>query len=582
MSYSNFVLSAQEEIKALIPAAFQKAMEAGQLPQGEIPTFVVEIPADVSHGDFATNAAMVSAKAFRNAPAKIAAILLENMDFSSCKFTAGASVAGPGFINFNLKPEWFSHVVEGILADGENYGRSDYGKGEKVMVEFVSANPTGPMHMGNARGGAIGDCLAAALDWSGHTVEREFYINDAGNQIEKFGLSLEARYMQLFDESYPTLEDGYLGEDIIDHAKAFAAIHGDKYVSATKEERKNAFIEYALPLNISRMKSDLQKYRIEFDTWFPESTLHENGAIVKAVELLKQRGLAYEKDGAIWYKNAEIEKQRLEKQGKVLTEKEISELKDDVVIRGNGVPTYFAADIAYHYNKFAERGFDRVINIWGADHHGHVARLKGSMDAIGLDGDKLDVVLIQLVRLLRDGQPCKMSKRSGKSITLTDLLDEIPIDAARFFFNMREANTALDFDLDLAVEQSRQNPVYYVQYAHARICSIEKNLAAEGIAPRTCTAEELALLTASEEQELIRKLASFPNEIIAAAKNYEPARLTRYSLEAATLFHKFYDACRIKGDNEALMQARLTLALATRTVLKNVLTLLKITAPETM
>ncbi len=582
MNCSNLVQNAVSEVKSLVENAFNKAMEQGKLPQGEIPAFVVEIPADTTHGDFATNAAMVSARTFRQAPAKIAAALMESFDLENAKWIAKAETAGPGFINFTLKPDWFTQAVQGILTDGENYGRSDYGKGEKVMVEFVSANPTGPMHMGNARGGAIGDGLASALEWSGHTVEREFYINDAGNQIEKFGLSLEARYLQIFDENHPMIEEGYQGEDIKEHAKAFADIHGDSFVGKSHEERKQALIDYALPLNIAALRRDLGKYKIEYDTWFHESVLHEDGSVMKTVELLKERGLAYEKDGAVWYKNTEMMKRLAEKSGKPLTEKEEAELKDDVLVRANGFPTYFAADIAYHYNKFAVRGFNRVINVWGADHHGHVARIKGAMDAVGLDGDKLDIVLMQLVRLLRDGQPCKMSKRSGKAITLTDLLEEIPIDAARFFFNMREPNSTLDFDLDLAVEQTRQNPVYYVQYAHARICSIEKNLAAEGISPRSCTAEELALLTAAEERELIRRLAAFPNEIIQAAKSYDPARLTRYTTDVATLFHKFYDACRIKGDDEALMQARLNLALAARTTLKNALTLLKISAPVSM
>ena len=457
--------------------------------------------------------------------------------------------------------------MQAVLDCGRDYGRSDVGGGKKVMVEFVSANPTGPMHMGNARGGAIGDCLAAALDFAGYEVTREFYVNDAGNQIAKFGKSLEARYLQLFlgEEAVEFPEDGYHGEDIKTRAREFADLHGDRYVNAPSEERLQALIAYALPANVEGLRRDLEKYRITYDVWFSEQSLHDSGAVMDAVKLLTSRGMTYEKDGAVWYKGTEM-----------------GEEKDEVLVRANGIPTYFAADIAYHYNKFAVRGFDRVIDVWGADHHGHVARMKGAMDAIGLSGDKLDIVLMQLVRLMKDGQPYKMSKRTGKAITLTDLLEEIPIDAARFFFNMREPNSTLDFDLDLAVEETNQNPVYYVQYAHARICSIFKNLAAEGITPRAVTPEELDRLTAPEERELIRQIASLPDEIIAAAHNYDPARMTHYVIDAATLFHKFYNACRVKGEDESLMQARLALCQATRTVLENVLGLLKISAPESM
>ena len=558
---ANRIADAQKQLDTLIRAAYAKAF-----PGKEMRDFIIEIPKDTSHGDFASNAAMVNAKNAGKAPRDIAAALLEAMDFTGSYFVA-AETAGPGFMNFRLGQNWFSDSVQSVLDCGADYGRSDYGHGEKVMVEFVSANPTGPMHMGNARGGAIGDCLASALDFAGYEVCREFYINDAGNQIVKFGKSLEARYLQLYlgEDAVEFPEDGYQGEDIKVRAKEFADLHGDKYVNAPSEERTQALIDYALPANVEGLRRDLEKYRIKYDVWFSEKSLHESGAVMDVVKLLSDRGMTYEKDGAVWYKATEFGAE-----------------KDEVLVRANGIPTYFTADIAYHYNKFAVRGFDRVIDVWGADHHGHVARMKGSMDAIGLDGSKLDVVLMQLVRLMKDGQPFKMSKRTGKAITLTDLLEEIPIDAARFFFNMREPNSTLDFDLDLAVEETSQNPVYYVQYAHARICSILKNLAAEGISPRPVTAAELDLLTASEEKELIRKLATLPEEIIGAAKNYDPARLTHYVIDTATLFHKFYNACRVKGEEEPLMQARLALCMATRIVIENVLGLLKITAPESM
>lgn len=558
---ANRIADAQKQLDTLIRTAYAKAF-----PGKEMRDFIIEIPKDTSHGDFASNAAMVNAKNAGKAPRDIAAALLEAMDFTGSYFVA-AETAGPGFMNFRLGQNWFSDSVQSVLDCGADYGRSDYGHGKKVMVEFVSANPTGPMHMGNARGGAIGDCLASALDFAGYEVCREFYINDAGNQIVKFGKSLEARYLQLYlgEDAVEFPEDGYQGEDIKVRAKEFADLHGDKYVNAPSEERTQALIDYALPANVEGLRRDLEKYRIKYDVWFSEKSLHESGAVMDVVKLLSDRGMTYEKDGAVWYKATEFGAE-----------------KDEVLVRANGIPTYFTADIAYHYNKFAVRGFDRVIDVWGADHHGHVARMKGSMDAIGLDGSKLDVVLMQLVRLMKDGQPFKMSKRTGKAITLTDLLEEIPIDAARFFFNMREPNSTLDFDLDLAVEETSQNPVYYVQYAHARICSILKNLAAEGISPRPVTAAELDLLTTNEEKELIRKLATLPEEIIGAAKNYDPARLTHYVIDTATLFHKFYNACRVKGEEESLMQARLALCMATRIVIENVLGLLKITAPESM
>lgn len=566
MKMTNPIAQAKSAVTALVETAIAQAVAAGDLPACDsLPAFVTEIPADCAHGDFASNAAMACARAFKCAPRKIAEAVVAHLSLDGTPFDK-VEIAGPGFINFFLGAAWYAETVQAVLDGGDRYGRTDLGKGEKVQVEFVSANPTGPMHMGNARGGALGDCLAAALDWSGHDVSREFYVNDAGNQIEKFGKSLAARYLQLYkgEDAVAFSEDFYQGDDIRELAKEFAAIHGDKYVEAGEEERKEALISYALPKNIGKLQSDLEKYRITYDVWFRESTLHPD-AVNEAMARLAENGMSYEKDGAIWYK---------------ATEKGAE--KDEVLVRANGIPTYFAADIAYHYNKFAVRHFDRVINIWGADHHGHVARLKGAMDAIGLDGDKLDIVLMQLVRLMKDGQPYRMSKRSGKAITLTDLLEEVPIDAARFFFNMRDPGSSFDFDLDLAVEQSAQNPVYYVQYAHARICSILKKLAEEAIAPRPCTGAELAALASPEERQMIRTLARFPQEIADAARNYDPARLTKYAVDAATDFHKYYTACRVKGEAEPVMQARLNLCLATRQVIRNVLTLLKISVPEAM
>lgn len=579
----DLVKAANDQLNELILNALGHAVGEGELPAEPIPAFSIQIPADKSHGDFAANVAMVSARAFKMPPRKIAETICKHLVLEGSYFER-AEIAGAGFLNFFLSHRWFEETLLAVAEEGEEYGRSDYGKGQKVMVEFVSANPTGPMHIGNARGGVIGDTLAAVLDHAGYNVTREFYVNDAGNQINKFAISLDVRYLQLFKgaEAVPLPEDAYQGADIIEHAKAFAAIHGDSFVDKPEEERRKALVDYALPLNVAGLKRDLSRYGIEYDVWFRESTLHESGAVKEAIDKLTERGYTYEKEGAIWYKNAEVLKEKLLRQGKSEQEIDKLELKDDVLIRANGTPTYFAADIAYHYNKFAVRGFDKVINIWGADHHGHVARLKGAMDAIGLDGNKLDIVLMQLVRLMRDGETVRVSKRTGKSLTLTDLLDEVPVDAARFFFNLREASSHFDFDLGLAVEQSSQNPVYYVQYAHARICSILANLAAEQIKPEAPVKERLALLTAPEEIELIRFIAGFPNEIVDAAKNYDPSRMTRYATDLASLFHKFYNACRVKCDDADLMQARLSLCLAAKTVLSNLLHLLHISAPATM
>lgn len=563
---SKIELQATETLRDSIAAAMRRAMENGSLPQAEIPDFAVEVPAERTHGDRAANAAMICAKVFRTAPRKIAQAIADNIRLDGTCFDR-MEIAGPGFLNFFYGRQFYADVVKEVLRGGHEFGRSDWGKREKVMVEFVSANPTGPMHMGNARGGALGDCLASVLDAAGFDVSREFYVNDAGNQIMKFGLSLEARYLQLFQggDAVPFPEDGYHGEDIRDRAAEFAQQFGDRYVNAPAEERQKALVDFALPKNISKMKTDLEKYRIVYDTWFLESTLHNDGELEETIRILKDRGMTYEQDGALWYRATACGAE-----------------KDEVLVRQNGTPTYFAADIAYHRNKFVKRGFQRVIDVWGADHHGHVARMKGAMDAIGLDGSKLDVVLIQLVRLVRGGEVVRMSKRTGKAIQLCDLLDEVPVDAARFYFNLREATTQMDFDLDLAVQQDSQNPVYYVQYAHARICSILKNLAAEGIRPRECTDAELLLLTAPEETELIRHMAAYTGEIIAAARDYDPARIMRYVITLATLFHKFYNACRVKGEAEGLTAARLALCVATQTVLENVLSMFKISAPETM
>lgn len=560
----NPVLDVKKQLNDIILSALARAIENKALAAEPIPTFSIEIPSDTKNGDLATNVAMVSARTFRLAPRKIAEAIVNEVILDGSYFDK-VEIAGPGFINFFLSRDWFSNVVTSVLNNNENYGRTDFGKGKKVMVEFVSANPTGPMHIGNARGGAIGDCLASVLDWSGHDVTREFYVNDAGNQINKFGISLEARYLELYKDDIEFPEDAYKGEDIKIHAKEFAKINGDKYVNTSSDERKKALVAYALPLNIKGLEDDLLKYRIKYDNWFLESTLHNNEEVKKVIKLLKDRGHTYENDGALWFNATKFGAD-----------------KDFVLVRSNGIPTYVVPDIAYHYNKLVTRGFDRAIDVLGADHHGYVPRLKAAMQALDVDPNRLDVILMQMVRLIKGNEVIKASKRSGKAITLVTLLDEVPIDAARFHFNLREANSQMDFDLDLAVEESSQNPVYYVQYAHARICSIIRNLKAENISPKDYKECDLSLLNANEEIELIRHLSILPNEIIEAAKTYDPPRITRYSIELATLFHKFYSACRVKCDNEELMHARLCLCIAVKTALNNVLTLLKIDSPTSM
>lgn len=559
----------KENIAAALLAAYQEAAADGTFPKDAAADFRdlirLEVPKDKQHGDFACNIAMILAKSLHMAPRAIAQTLCDRIQRN--RDIERVEVAGAGFINFYLSSAWLYETMRQIEAEQENYGKVDIGHGKKVMVEFVSANPTGPMHMGNARGGALGDCLASVLEYAGYDVSREFYINDAGNQIEKFGNSLNARYIQELqgEDAIAFPEDGYHGDDIREHAKAFIAIHGDRYLQASEKERKAALVDYALEKNITALQEDLGKYRIHYDVWFRESALHESGAVQDAIALLTKKGYTYEEDGALWLN---CEKMGLE--------------KNEVLVRQNGIPTYFAADIAYHINKLTTRGFDWAINIWGADHHGHVARMKKALDAAGVDGNRLDVVLMQLVRLMRDGEVVRMSKRTGKAITLSDLLEDISVDAARFFFNMRSAGSHLDFDLTLAAEQSNENPVFYVQYAHARICSILRLLEEEDVKVLPFDEVKTTLLTDESELALLKKLADLPDEITSAAKALEPARLTRYVMDLAAAFHTFYTACRVRTEDCDLMNARLKLIDSTRIVLKGVLSMLKITAPEKM
>lgn len=561
---SKLVKETQDKLNEIIIAAVKSATAKGELPESDMPSFIIENPSDKKNGDFSTNIAMAGARCYHKAPKMIAESIVNSLDLDGTLIDR-AEIAGPGFINFYLSDDYYSRIVLDAVEQGENYGRSDYGNGKKMLVEFVSANPTGPMHIGNARGGAIGDCLASVLDAAGYYVQREFYINDAGNQIEKFATSLEVRYLQLCGKEIEMPEDAYHGADITEHAKAFYKINGDKYADTESKERRDALVGYALPKNIDGLERDLKKYRIVYDKWFRESSLHNDGSVQKVINTLKEKGVTYEQDGALWFKASEFGND-----------------KDIVLVRANGLPTYIVPDIAYHYNKLVTRGYDKAIDVLGADHHGYVPRMKAALTALGLDADRLDIVIMQMVRLVRDGETIKLSKRSGKAITLNTLLDEVPIDAARFFFNLREPNSHFDFDLELAAKQSSENPVYYVQYAHARICSILSKAKEQGFEMTIPSVEELNALNSSEERELISHLANLTDEIISAAKGYDPAKITHYVVELATLFHKFYNAQRVMVDDKKLMNARLYLCTAVKSTIKNILTMLKIDAPESM
>ncbi|MBP2072318.1 arginine--tRNA ligase [Thermoanaerobacterium butyriciformans] len=560
----NIVQKVKTEITKMVINSIEEAKKNGLLNIEDIPSIEIEEPKEKQFGDLSINTAMVMAKSAKMSPRKIAEIIKDGLKLEGTMIEK-VEIAGPGFMNFYLNDDYNVEALMLIKKKGIDYGRVNIGNGKKVQVEFVSANPTGPMHMGNARGGALGDALSSILDYAGYDVTREFYINDAGNQIEKFGLSLEARYLQLLGQDVEVPEGGYHGDDIIERAKEFLELYGDKYKDADPEDRRKALVQYGLKKNIEKLKDDLEAYGIEYDVWFSENTLHESGEVESVINELKEKGYTYEKDEALWFKETLFGAE-----------------KDDVLVRANGYPTYLASDIAYHKNKFVKRGFDWVIDIWGADHHGHVAPMKGAMKALGIDPNKLDVLLMQLVRLMKGKEVVKMSKRTGKMVTLRDLIDEVGKDAARFFFNMRSADSAVDFDMDLAVEQSNENPVFYVQYAHARICSILRQLKDDGINTEDLKDVDLRLLNEEAEIDLIKKLAYLPEEITIAAKTMAPHRITRYILDVASLFHTFYNSCRVRGVDEELMKARIVLIDATRIVIKNVLDMLKITAPEKM
>jgi len=583
--FYNAVKDAKNGVKEIIEEAVGKLSGVGKIPAEPLPAFQVTVPQDSAHGDFSANAALVSAKALKTNPRALAQMIADEAVLDGTGFDK-IEVAGPGFLNFYLGGSWFSGVVTNALKLGGDYGKTDLGAGKRVLVEFVSANPTGPMHIGNARGGAIGDCLASLLQEAGYTADREFYINDAGNQISKFGKSLSLRYMQICggesqklvnefggdmgkftaaiyndNVKFPMPEDVYLGQDIIEHAKNFYDKNGNKFADLSEEDRQKALVEYALPINEKRLETDLLKYRIKYDNWFKESSLHNSGAVKEVIEHLKAGGHTYEQDGALWLRATDFGGEQ-----------------DFVLVRSNGFPTYIVPDIAYHYNKLVTRSYDKAIDVLGADHHGYVKRMRICLQAMGIDEKRLDVVMCQMVNLVRDGEVVKLSKRSGKAITLSTLLDEVPIDNARFFFNLRDTNTHLDFDLDLAVEESSKNPVFYVQYAHARICRVLEKMSGDGVKYGGGDVR----FTDEAELALIRRIAALPELINEAAEEYSPFKLTKYVYELAQAFHKFYDSCPIKDAETDVKLSRLALCEAVKTVIKNVLTLLKIEAPEKM
>lgn len=548
-------------LAAAVKAAAEKAMAAGVLKTGVLPEVLLEVPPQKEFGDFASNFAMKSARSLKMNPRLIAQAVIAHLD---CPYVEKAEIAGPGFINFYLREDWLYAMLAAIIAAGENYGNLENASKEKIQLEYVSANPTGPLHVGHGRGAAVGSALANLMKAAGYDVTREYYINDAGNQINNLAASVNARYLELLGREAEFPENGYHGYDIIETARRIIRIYGDKFLEMEEKERLEQFRTIALKEKLAALKEDLAAFNCEFDVWFSEQSLHDADAIRKACDVLRERGYLYEKDGALWLKATEH-----------------GDDKDRVVIRDNGVPTYFAADIAYHRNKF-ERGFDRVINLWGADHHGYIARVKAAVGALGFDPEQLEVLILQMVSLYRNGELVKMSKRTGQSVTLNELIEEVGTDAARFFFTMRSIDSQLDFDMTLATEKSNDNPVYYVQYAHARISSIMRQLAQAGIEAVAQDKLKLNLLTEPEEVLLIKKLGEYPDLIERSAKERAVHNVAHYVHELAGDFHSFYNQCRILGVDTDLQQARIALVKAVGHVIRHALGILGVSAPERM
>ena len=551
------------DIKSVLSDAIIKtaknAIAAGVVKDGTLPEVQLTVPPKKEFGDFASNFAMQSARALRCNPRVLAQYIVENLD---CPYVKKAEIAGPGFINFYLNPDWVYDMLARIVEAGENYGNLPKASDEKIQLEYVSANPTGPLHVGHGRGAAVGSALGNLLKAAGYDVEQEYYINDAGNQMNNLARSVNARYLELLGKEIEFPEDGYHGHDIIDTAQRIINKYGDRFLQMGEAERLEEFKTIAYQEKLAALKEDLERFNVRFDVWFSEKTLHEANKIKEACDRLLEKGYMYEQDGALWLKSTAF-----------------GDDKDRVVIRDNGVPTYFAADIAYHANKFG-RGFDRVINLWGADHHGYIARMKAAMQCMGYQPEQLEILILQMVRLLRDGQEVKMSKRTGQSVTLNELIDEVGTDAARFFFVMRSIDSQLDFDLDLAKKKSNDNPVFYVQYAHARICSIMRQVAEAGITVQG--KGDYKLLTEPVEVDLIKKLGEYPEMLATAAKERAVQQVAHYVYDLAGLFHSAYNQCRILGVNEELQQARLAMVMAVGHVVRHALSILGVSAPEKM
>ena len=554
-------MNVKKQLAEAIARAAAAAVNEGILPQGVLPEVFLEVPPEKSFGDYATNFAMQAARTLKANPRKIAEAVVARLQF---RWLDRAEIAGPGFINFYLKPDWLHELLQEILTVGDNFGNTQTGGKQKIQIEFVSANPTGPLHVGHGRGAAFGSALANLMAAAGYDVQKEFYINDAGNQIDNLALSVEARYLELLGQSIEFPEEGYHGRDIIDTAQRIIDNAGSRYLLMAPTERREVFKQIALEEKLAALKEDLESFGVTFDVWFSERSLFENDAVTTVCTQLREEGHAYDKDGAFWLRSTAF-----------------GDDKDRVIIRDNGIPTYFASDIAYHDNKF-RRGFERVINIWGADHHGYIPRMKAAMEALGYDPNRLEVLILQMVSLYQGGELVKMSKRTGQGVTLTELIEEVGRDAARYFFIMRSLDSQLDFDLDLAKSHSNENPVYYVQYAHARISSIFRQMTEAGISLDDSNNADLSRLSTEFELELIRKLGDYPEEITAAARDRAPHRIARYAHELAGLFHSFYNGCRVLGVEPELTTARLALVKATRHVLRHSLGLLGVEAPEKM
>ena len=554
------MMNAVEKVQQAIKIAFMEAIEKAELTAEPVEVRL-ESPKDKANGDYATNIAMQLTRLAKKPPRAIAEAIVKNLDKDAANIQT-VEIAGPGFINITIKKDYLQDVIKTVLEQKADYGRSTAGSGERIQVEFVSANPTGDLHLGHARGSSVGDSLCNVLDLAGYEVSREYYINDAGNQINNLALSIEARYFESLGQGDSMPEDGYRGQDIKDIADDLVKEHGDKFVSMTHEERFEAFRQHGLKVELAKLQQDLADFRVEFDVWYPESSLYKNGKIDDALAKLRANGHVYEEDGATWFRSTTF-----------------GDDKDRVLIKNDGTYTYLMPDVAYHEDKL-QRGFDKLINVWGADHHGYIPRMKAAIEALGYDRDTLEVSIIQMVQLYKDGEKMKMSKRTGKAVTMRELVELVGLDAVRYFFAMRSGDSHMDFDLDLAVSQSNENPVYYSQYAHARISSILRQAEEQGL---TASADHLNLLTAEKEIDVLKKIGDFPQVIADAAKLRAPHRITTYIHELASHFHSFYNANKVlDASNPELTGARLALITAVKTTLANALKTVGVAAPEKM